>query len=340
MNMRKDGRWCKSLTINGKRIYFYSIAKTEKQAIKDIEKQLIEYHEKEKHNSLFRVIADKWDSEYRESIPEITYKKSVKCAYGRIVDYFYDYYIDEISPKTIDIFLRSLKYGQKTVVNHKCILNMIFDYAILNGYFSDNPVRSVHLPRGLVKSKRELPDSSALDIVASHADGFDLLPYFLLYTGCRKSEALAIRAENIDFKNNLILIRNHVIHNGNKPIFENVLKSNAAHRNIILLDRLKKVLPKNFSGFLFSMNGDGKEPLTKGAFDKRWKKYCERYDLNITAHQLRHGFATMLFEAGIDTKDAQDLMGHSDINLTRSIYTHIRDKHKAETADKLNAFYF
>ena len=138
----------------------------------------------------------------------------------------------------------------------------------------------------------------------------------------------------------IISINNHVIHDGNKPIFENVLKSEAAHRNIILLDRLKSVLPKKFSGFLFSMDGDGARPLTKGAFDKRWKSYCKKYNISITAHQLRHGFATMLFEAGIDLKDAQDLMGHSDINLTRSVYTHIRDKRKAETADKLNAFIF
>ena len=48
----------------------------------------------------------------------------------------------------------------------------------------------------------------------------------------------------------------------------------------------------------------------------------------------------MLFEANIDVKDAQELMGHSDINLTRQIYTHIRNERKAETAKKLNDFHF
>lgn len=48
----------------------------------------------------------------------------------------------------------------------------------------------------------------------------------------------------------------------------------------------------------------------------------------------------MLFEAGVDVKDAQELMGHSDINLTRQIYTHIRSERKKETADKLNNFNF
>ena len=48
----------------------------------------------------------------------------------------------------------------------------------------------------------------------------------------------------------------------------------------------------------------------------------------------------MLFEAGVDIKDAQELMGHSDINLTRQIYTHIRETRKEETRKKLNDFAF
>lgn len=340
MKQRKDGRWQKIFTINSKRICFYSSETTEKRAVKDIERQLLNYQEKEEKGKTFEEIADKWDTEYRLSIPDITYKKSVKSAYQRILDYFCSQYIKDISARDVDIFLHSLKYGQKTVANHKCILNMIFDFAILHGYIKENPASPVKLPKGLYKTKRELPTSDELNIVSSHYIGFDLLPYFMLYTGCRKSEALAIRFENIDFTNNIISIRNHVIHDGNRPIFESVLKSEAAHRDIILLDRLKQALPKRFSGFLFSMEYDGKRPLTKGAFDKRWKSYCKQYNINITSHQLRHGYATMLFEAGIDVKDAQDLMGHSDINLTKSIYTHIRDKRKKETANILNAFTF
>lgn len=48
----------------------------------------------------------------------------------------------------------------------------------------------------------------------------------------------------------------------------------------------------------------------------------------------------MLYEAGVDVKEAQELMGHADINTTHSIYTHIRDKRRTETAKKLNDFSF
>ena len=343
MKKRADGRYCRKIKINGKFIFFYSSESTEKQAIRDIERQLLEYKEKEKSGKTFAVVADEWDTEYRTKIPDVNYRKNIKAAYEYIVRYFENEYIKNITAIDIYNFIQLLikkGYYKKTIANYKSILNMIFQYAVLNRYVQFNPVSDIRLPNNLPQKRREMPTSDELKIITEHYDGFGLLPFFILYTGCRKSEALAITNDDIDFKNKVIKIRNHVIHDGNRPIFEPVLKTESAERTIILLDRLEQVMPKDFAGFLFSMNGDGKEPLTKRAFDIRWKNYCKQNNLNVTAHQLRHGYATMLFEAGIDDKDAQELMGHSDINLTRQIYTHIRNERKQETAKKLNAFNF
>jgi len=46
----------------------------------------------------------------------------------------------------------------------------------------------------------------------------------------------------------------------------------------------------------------------------------------------------MLFEMGISEKDAKELMGHSSIQVTHNIYTHIRSKHKSELAEKMNNY--
>lgn len=205
------------------------------------------------------------------------------------------------------------------------------DYAVVNGYVEYNSVNSIRLLNNLPRKPRQLPPTEALRIINSHFDSFDLLPFFMLDTGCRKSEALAVRFEDIDIKNRIIRIHAHVIHSGNKAIYEDVLKT----------ERLADALPKVGKGFLFSMNGDGEEPLTEMAFSSRWKNYCKKYEIKITARQLHHAYATMLFEAGIEEKDAQYLMGHSDVNLTRQIYTHIRQERlKQITADKLNKFSF
>lgn len=80
--------------------------------------------------------------------------------------------------------------------------------------------------------------------------------------------------------------------------------------------------------------------LTKKQLQNRWTAWQKRYDIQVTAHRLRHGFATMLLEAGIEPKDAQELMGHADIKITMDIYAEIRSKRKEHTREKLNAFDF
>ena len=51
----------------------------------------------------------------------------------------------------------------------------------------------------------------------------------------------------------------------------------------------------------------------------------------ITPHMLRHTYATILFDAGVDVKSAQKFLGHSDIEVTLEIYTHL-SKFKEEKA--------
>ena len=56
-------------------------------------------------------------------------------------------------------------------------------------------------------------------------------------------------------------------------------------------------------------------------------------------HALRHTYATRLFEAGIPPKTVQHLMGHSDIETTMNIYTHVMKEQKIEAIDKLNEIF-
>lgn len=343
MKRRKDGRWLRVIKINGKSVPFYSRESTEARANRDIERQLIAYREKETVGSTFLEVADAWVCEYRESIPETSYQKAVKSAYERIQRYFDEKPIKSITPKEIQNFISYLAkkgYSKKTVAMHKSVLNMIFRFGVLNDYVTVNPVSDIRLPPNLPKKKRTLPITEEIRKASQNYKGFALFAFLILNTGCRRSEALALRRENFDFENKRLKITHHVIHEGNRPIYEPVLKTESAAREIILPDRVIEAIPKTFKGFLFSMDDDGKEPLTQRAYDKRWKQYCMDYGVHFTAHQLRHAYATMLHEAGIDLKDAQALMGHSDINLTKQIYTHIRNERMEETAKKINDFSF
>ena len=342
LTKRKDGRYCTSRTINGERVFFYSSERTEKKAEKDIENQMLAYTEKKEEGKSFRTIAENWDSEYRKRISDINYRKNTKAAYKRILDYFSPYgAIDTITLVDINLFLSRLisqGFYKKTIACHKSVLGMIFQFAVLHGFLHSNPMSDIRLPNNLPRSERQMPTTDDIRVIDSHYEGFDLLPYFLLYTGLRKSEALALSYKDIDFKRKIITVNKHLIHDGNKPIIEDRTKTVNSRRTVVLLDRLADKLPHNRIGLVFC-NDDG-SPFTSKQYDSQWSNYQKKYGVNITAHQLRHAYATMLFEAGVDLKDAQDLMGHSDINLTRQIYTHIRDERKLETTNKLNAFNF
>ena len=71
---------------------------------------------------------------------------------------------------------------------------------------------------------------------------------------------------------------------------------------------------------------------------RRWDKYLKMTGLNITQHQLRHTYATMLYRAEIDAKTAQKLLGHSDVGTTLNIYTHIGRELDQKIMGKLNEY--
>jgi integrase len=55
----------------------------------------------------------------------------------------------------------------------------------------------------------------------------------------------------------------------------------------------------------------------------------------IRFHELRHTCASVMAQAGVAPKYAQDRLGHADVNLTMNIYTHVLPEARAEVAKKL-----
>ena len=101
--------------------------------------------------------------------------------------------------------------------------------------------------------------------------------------------------------------------------------------------------------------------MCESTYRRRWLSYCKRtgfitdspeeykgknghtyirhhYKPSLTAHVFRHGYATLLFEAGVDEFTAQRLLGHANIETTRSIYTHLRNNKKQESLSKLREY--
>ena len=58
----------------------------------------------------------------------------------------------------------------------------------------------------------------------------------------------------------------------------------------------------------------------------------------FTAHQLRHTYCTMLYMSGVDILTTSKLMGHSSIQITLEIYTHLDEKYKKLNISKFNEY--
>lgn len=57
---------------------------------------------------------------------------------------------------------------------------------------------------------------------------------------------------------------------------------------------------------------------------------------NITPHTLRHSFATRAFENGLAPKTVQELLGHSNMNITMDLYTHVTYDTKKREMEKMS----
>ncbi len=282
--------------------------------------------------------ADAWEAKHAERIGAKT-AETYNAPLRRIKDQFRGMPAEEVTAQDIQAFLSVLGkkgFSRRSVQMHRDILNMIYNDAIVSGGLRYNPCAATSLPRNLPAKKRELPPDAAIDAVRKAVDApFGLFALVCLYGGLRRGEALALEYEDIDRKAGLIHVTKAVEFIGNNPHIKQP-KTAAGTRDVPLLDPLAAALPDKKSGLLFPRE-DGK-PLTKTQYRKRWIKYCESIGFEITAHQLRHGYATILYEAGIQDKDAQELLGHSSIAVTRDVYTHIRQSQKEATAKKLNTY--
>lgn len=322
---RKDGRWQK--VVKGKTLID-----------RDPERLLQRIQEVEKPTPpTFNKIADAWEIYH---FSRIKYKtaEAYTAPLRRIKEHFRNMPFEQLSAMQIQAYISELakqQYARRTVQMHLDIIRMICNYGILQGYAITNPSSAVSIPKGLHTEKRELPTDMEMEIVkTSWNKPFGLFAYFLLYSGLRRGEALALTYGDINFTDKVIHVNKSVSFEGNIPVLKST-KTEAGTRDVILLDILADKLDHNGKGLLF---GDKGKLLSKTQFRRRWAAYQKEMELTLTPHQLRHGFATILYEAEIADKDAQELLGHSNISVTRNIYTHIRQSRKQETATKLNAF--
>ncbi len=223
----------------------------------------------------------------------------------------------------------------------KLTLTQIISAAIDEQYIFVDITRGLSLPKKPYKEKRALTEAEYDRLQKADLSSKQrLFVDILLYTGLRRGEALAINRNSIDLDNNYISVLNVVIFKGNTPVIKEIPKSDSSVRKIPIPDKLRESLMLNMplcgEDYLFTMEKtDGL--LTKSAYGKFWNSIAKKSDLpdDVTAHILRHNYTTKLYYAGVDAKTAQKLLGHSSVQITLDIYTHLSND-MSDAVDKIN----
>ena len=338
MKKRSDGRYCKKVTMpNGKTKYLYSSASTEREANKDFNRQMLALDTEEKEKSKFCNVSDAWAAEH---FPKLEHNslKAYKPGLRDVDDYFGEYYIEDIQMHHITAFRDRLirkGFAFKTIKGRMLVLNLVMQYAQTEKLILVNPCFGVTLPRNLPKTKRVAQSVDETELVINNTDTpFGVLAYFYLFTGCRRGEALALEPSDIDLKNKTAHIHKTVEWRGSRPYIKDHPKTDAGNRDIPLSDKVIELITPYMNQEYLFQNEKG-ELYTNTQVTRGWDKYKKRTGVTVTPHQLRHGYATMLFDAGIDVKTAQKWLGHADIKTTLDVYTHLSESRQVQATEKL-----
>ena len=235
---------------------------------------------------------------------------------------------------------------------YRNLIQTIFKKAVKNHLLAENPADELTLPKTTSNTHRAL-DQWEIDCILKyyHLSFGGKMAIFMLLTGMRRGECLALNwNSSIDLENRLFHVNAIVDYftDPSKATVENRTKTKAGARSIPMCQTLYDILnstPIEYRrGLLFHSDGN---PLNLTQFVTHWKGFIrtinERLNspdnpeaiFSCTPHDLRHTYATILYDAGVDVKTAQNFLGHTNAKMTLELYTHLSSTRKNQSKDLL-----
>ncbi len=365
---RSDGRWIAQITLeDGKQKQYY--AKSEKDANVKLRKALDELE----RGSLITE-KDQTLKQYLEHWLENVKRPSIKIgSYLRYRDLL-DHYIlpalghlplRKLKPEHLEAFYTRLQKegradGQgglsaKTVRLVHGILYQSLEGAVKRRRIAYNVCRDVSLPRVERQEMHTLTAEEAQRLLAvAKGHRLEALLTVALTTGMRRGELLALQWKDIDWKGGSLQVRrsvNRYAGQGFKvsepktkqsrrkialPLF--VLEALKGHRTRQLEERLQAGTAWEDHGLVFSnIYGNFLNPSHLGTdFHKLLKK--AKLPM-VRFHDLRHTAASLLLKMNVSPKMVQEILGHSDIEMTLGIYSHVLPGMHEEAMDKMDQLF-
>ena len=235
-------------------------------------------------------------------------------------------------------------YSKSTVNKIRITTNRIFEAAVSNGFIQRNPCQGVRWQNAGEGSHRFLEpweiQAVTLHYSEHHAGLWALL---MLYAGLRRGEALALRWEDVDLAAGVIHIRQGVHFEANAPV-SGAPKTPSAVRDVPIFPQLLEALGGAARPCAYVCTSADGKPVTSSAWSRGWAAWNHAMQraagrlFDVRAHDLRHTFASLLYDAGVDLKTAQKLLGHASPEITMRIYTHLSKSRESASIAKMEAY--
>ena len=234
------------------------------------------------------------------------------------------------------------EYSNSIIRKNYGLMNASFRKAITKGYSMRNPFdnkEELQIP----KSKRQDKKISCFTLseqkeIIEALNKYENKTYkniilLALYSGMRSGEILALKVNDIDFKNKIIHIQRTLTKDVKaKTIIGENTKTINSLRDIKITTIIEKILNESMKMFRFNennlvfCNSEG-NVITNGMINSAFKRLCEKYNINkgfdVNFHMLRHTYATTCIESGMPAKVVQKKLGHRDISITLNTYAEV-----------------
>lgn len=238
----------------------------------------------------------------------------------------------------------------KSLREHKNVISQALDMAVKNKLIPSNPFQFVIMPP-LEKPEPAYYNEVQLRKLFAALQNDPLLPLVkitVLY-GLRRSELLGLKWDCIDFDRRTMTIR-HTVCKVTEVVAKDKTKTASSHRTFPLMDDALEIFKmvkcqEQQNRLLFGREYQENDYVFKWPdghqynpdyLTHRFSDLLVKHNLpHIRFHDLRHSCASMLIAMNWSLKDVQEWLGHSDIQMTANIYSHLDTARKASIAASL-----
>lgn len=336
MKKRADGRYSVSMMIDGKRHYFYGKTRAE------VYEKARKFKEVQKHGPLYSDAADEWWSRTVEKVSPST-ARGYQAAFTRSKNYFKQP-VTEIRAADVSAFIldtiTEYDLGFKAASSHLLVVRSVLSYAVNRGYVDINVARDVTVPKDLRRTKRTAASSEEVErMKALPPSTMKTFAMLALYAGLRRGEIIPLRWSDVDLDAGTIRISKAVAYDGWSPVMKTP-KTAASLAEVPILPQLDEYLRqiRKKTG-LVCPNRHGKIYANQQEQRDFWAWSSEN-DFHFTLHQLRHYFATALWESDVPPDEAQILLRHSSLGMTMNVYREIRKEKTERIFERARAITF